>query len=155
MSLYFSTGEGSPSLSSQGNTQFEWGLADSFEGNPGTWTRLPTRPTPCFISTTSKQGTDMSLYRASHRWGWQWWIPCSLGSPTSSIRRHAQTRGLTAPWLQRFTAARGKSHKDSQRADDIGAVCPPMHVDLLDWEWCPEGWREHKGVGGDEKSDTD
>lgn len=74
MSLYFSTVEGSPSLSSQGNSQFEWGLADSFEGNPGTWTRLPTRPTPSFIST-SKQGTDMSPYRASHWRGWHWKIP--------------------------------------------------------------------------------
>lgn len=75
MSLYLRTAEGSPSLSSQGNSQFEWGLADSFKGNPGTWTRLPTRPTPSFISTTSKQGADMSPYRASHWWGWHWKIP--------------------------------------------------------------------------------
>lgn len=87
--------EGSPSLSSQGNSRFEWGLADSFKkGNPGTWTRLPTRPTPGFISTTSKQGADMSPHRASHWWGWHWKIPAGVCLPRSirSTRAHRTAR---------------------------------------------------------------
>jgi len=127
MSLYFSTVEGSPSLSSQGNSRFEWGLADSFEGNPGTWTRLPTRPTPSFISTTSKQGADMSPYRASHWRGWHWKIPAWACLQVASEDTHTPTRGLTAPWLQRFPAVTTEIHRDGKLTGYNRAVCPQIH----------------------------
>lgn len=127
MSLYLTTVEGSPSLSSQGNSQFEWGLADSFQGNPGTWTRLPTRPTPSFISTTSKQGADMSPYRASHWRGWHWKIPAWACLQVASENTHTQTWGLTAPWLQRFSG--GKTINPWREYIDRynRAVCQQIH----------------------------
>lgn len=109
MSLYFSTIEGSPSLSSQGNSQFEWGLADSFEGNPGTWTTLPTRPTPSFISTTSKQGADMSPCRASHWRGWPWKIPAWACILLVSEDTHTQSQDLALPLDTVVSASKTKS----------------------------------------------
>lgn len=74
-SRYLSTVVGSPCVSSQGNSHFEWGLADSFKRESWNMNKAAHSAHPKLQQHNKQKGTDMSPYRASHWWGWHWKIP--------------------------------------------------------------------------------
>lgn len=75
MSLYLSNVVGSPCVSSQGNSRFEWGLADSFKRESWNTNKAAHSAHPKLHQHNKQKGADMSPYRASHWWGWHWKIP--------------------------------------------------------------------------------
>lgn len=75
MSRYLSTVVGSPCVSSQGNSHFEWGLADSFKRESWNMNKAAHSAHPKLQQHNKQKDTDMSPYRASHWWGWHWKIP--------------------------------------------------------------------------------